>query len=155
MARSVATGTIQDAHTQCHFYKPAKDWTLNGFNAPLILNNIKLHCGHLTFRCEDLSFKWRLLKKKKGGAIKRSMAQLIKMRNCSLLSTLSFCRRDKGRQRNLYKKTTDDSTHEAATQSVLNHSLYTTGSIKHCRNCHQYSYRLKINSLKVKIIVYR
>lgn len=26
-ACSVATGTIQDAHRQCHFYKSAKDWT--------------------------------------------------------------------------------------------------------------------------------
>lgn len=65
MACSVATGTIQDAHRQCHFYKSAKDWTLNGFNAPLILNNMKLYCGHLTFRGDDLLYKWRLLKKKK------------------------------------------------------------------------------------------
>lgn len=103
-------------------YKSAKNWTLNGFNAPLILN-IKLYCVHLTLKGEHLLFKRTWLfegKKKKEGEIKASVAPLMKFLSAFIGILLSA---QPTYQRNRWpKKAWDDSPflHKAATVVDLN-----------------------------------
>lgn len=102
-------------------YKSAKNWTLNGFNAPLILN-IKLYRVHLTLKGEHLLFKrtWLFGGGKKEGEIKASVAPLMKFLSAFIGILLSA---QPTYQRNRWpKKARDDSPflHKAATLVELN-----------------------------------